>query len=115
MAYCRYILVGRQKVDTEHLANGNEDNYYKCCHEDVNGILGVLWNLLVECGCVRAVDVCILFRVTELSLEFRVFVKVQSTVPTIGYSTKNTEQTGRNGDHDYLHIADIEPVVDRYC
>ena len=107
------ILVRRKDVQTEHLSNGYDHDNSESAKEDVNGVLRALRNLLVQrCG-VGAIDISVLLRVTELSLEFRVLVEVETTVPTVGHGGEDTDNTSWDGDHDYLNVAHGESVVDR--
>ena len=107
------ILVRRKEVKTKHLSNGYDHDNSESAEENINGVLRALRNLLVQrCG-VGAIDISVLLRVAELSLEFRILVEVETTVPTVGHSGEDTDNTSWDGDHDYLNVAHGESVVDR--
>ena len=59
-----------------------------------------------------AIDIRILRRVFELSLEDLILVEVETTVPTVCHGQENTDNTSRYGDHHDLYVCDIESMRD---
>ena len=74
--YGTQCVIRRQRI----LEDGEEYDDSQGTQENEDGTLGLLRNLLVECGSTTTIDIFALGGILKFSLELRVFVEVETTM-----------------------------------
>ena len=109
----RFSVELGQQVAAKHLNEREHDDDAQGGQEDIDGAPRLRGNLLVERGGTAAIDVFILLGVFQASLELRVFVEVQTTAIAGQGGHHQTDETGRDGNHDDLQVVYLKAVCGR--